>query len=386
MPVQATVFSVVMQHVPWGVLDRAGKKSGADKRVRDFSLRSHLAAMVVAQLSSARSLREVEATMAANAKAFSRIGIDPAAKSTLADANRLRPAEIFEALVAPLLACLPRKLRQDLKDVLRLMDATPIQPGPGAADWARFQKRLVGAKIHVVYDPDERVPVFFHVSAGNCNDITVAKTVVPIETGTTYVFDLGYYDYGFWAKLHAAGCRFVTRVKYNTPLTEIESRPVPPGTAIRGDRIVTLPKRQTHSRKNPFSGHGREVVVEIDSGKTIALFTNDLTSPAETIAELYKTRWKIEIFFRWIKQNLRIRKFLGCSRNAVRIQVAVAMLAYIILYIIHAASNLGKNIQTFTAVIRQNLFHRMTVGEIADRITRKRRSEKHATSPQLVLL
>ena len=369
MPVQVTVLSKIMQHVPWGALDRAAAECGAERFVRDFSLRSQLAAMLVAQLSGARSLREIESIMAANATALANVGVETVSRSTLAEANGRRPAELFEAMVPPLLGSLPRKQRREAKDVVRLIDSTAVYPGAGAADWAHFEKDLVGAKIHVVYDPTAQVPVFFQVTSGNTNDITVAKTAVQIEAGATYVFDLGYYDFKFWADLHLAGCTLVTRLKRNTPVTEIERRHPPPGTNILSDRIVTLPKRLARSRKNPFSHNGREIVVRIQTGKTIALFTNDLDSPAEKIADLYKARWKIELFFRWIKQNLRIRKFLGTSKNAVRLQTATAMLAYIILHTVHIKTGFTKSIQIFTAIVRQNLFHRTTIRQIIDRLT-----------------
>jgi IS4 transposase len=371
MPIQPTPLLTIMQQVPWGVLDRVSQECGADCLIRNFSLRSHLAAMLVAQLSGARSLREVESIMAANATALSAVGVERVSRSTLADANSRRPAELFEALLPPLLERLPRKQRREAKDVIRLLDSTPIYPGAGAADWAHFEKDLVGAKIHVAYDPAARVPVFFQVTSGNTNDITVAKAAVPIESGATYVFDLGYYDFKFWADLHQAGCTLVTRLKRNTSVTEIERRPPPPGTNILSDRTVNLPKRLAKSRKNPFSARGREIVVRIQTGKTIALFTNDLVSPAEKIADLYKTRWQIELFFRWIKQNLRIRKFLGTRKNAVRLQTAIAMLSYIILYLVHFKTGFTKNIQIFTAIIRQNLFHRTTIRQIIDRLATK---------------
>ena len=161
---------------------------------------------------------------------------------------------------------------------------------------------------------------------------------MPIEPGATYVFDLGYYDYGWWARLDQAGCRIVTRLKANTPFEIVEHRPVAPGSSILSDRTGHLPKRLAASRKNPMSGLVREVQVVIETGKVLRIFTNDLTASAQEIADLYKRRWAIELFFRWVKQTLKINHFVGASENAVRIQIAVALIAFLLLRLAHEAT------------------------------------------------
>jgi hypothetical protein len=197
---------------------------------------------------------------------------------------------------------------------------------------------------------------------------------MPIEAGATYVFDLGYYDFGFWADLDGKGCRFVTRLKKNTPVTAVAERSVPTGTNIVCDKIVRLPKRLACSRRNPFAKDGRMVTVIIDTGKTLKLFTNDLDSPAEAIADLYKTRWQIELFFRWIKQNLKIRRFHGRSANAVRLQVAAAIITYLLLKLPHHAAKTKKTATHFFATVRHALFHRIEVPTLVGRIERRQGS------------
>ena len=189
---------------------------------------------------------------------------------------------------------------------------------------------MFGAKAHVVYDPDLGRPVYHAVTAANVNDITAAKAM-PIEAGATYVFDLGYYDFGFWAELDALGCRLVTRFKTNTPLNAPRDLPLPPGSTVLSDRIGFLPARQAMNRNNPMQDAVREIVVKTETGETLRLLTNDLDAPAQEIADLYKRRWRIELFFRVMKQTLRITKFIGRSENAVRIQIAVALIAYLLL-------------------------------------------------------
>lgn len=204
---------------------------------------------------------------------------------------------------------------------------------------------------------------------------------MPVEAGATYVFDLGFYDFGFWAALDGQGCRFVTRLKKNTPVTVVAERPVPEGGAIVRDRTVMLPQRLANGRRNPFAKAGRLVVVTIDTGKRLKLFTNDLESPAATIAELYKTRWRIELFFRWIKQNLRIQHFYGHSHNAVRLQIAAAIITYLLLKIVHAATRTKKTVALLFATVRNALFHRIGVETLVGRIERRRACPSRPPSP-----
>lgn len=371
MPVQATVFSRLLQHLPWAVLNRATNAYQMDKGHRTLDARSHLVALIAGQLVEAHGLRDIEAVLAAHAPALKRRRIEPACRSTLADANKVRAPEAFEAVIPALLAELSPTQRRRTKDDLRLIDSTVVHPGHGAEGWAHFQNGKVAAKVHVVYDPKAQVPTFYELTSGNTNDITVAKTKMPVEAGATYVFDLGYYDFGFWADLDGQGCRIVTRLKKNTPVTVVAERPVAAGTNIVCDKVVRLPARMARSRKNPFAKDGRMIVVVIQTGKKITLFSNDLESSAEAIAELYKTRWQIELFFRWIKQNLKIRRFHGRSANAVRLQIAAAIITYLLLKLLHNAARTTKTAARFFASVRYALFHRMAVETLVDRIERR---------------
>jgi hypothetical protein len=229
--------------------------------------------------------------------------------------------------------------------------------------WATFSTAIFGAKAHVVYDPDADQPLFLMVTAANLNDITAAKEM-PIDAQATYVFDLGYYDFGWWAKLDEAGCRIVTRLKSNTPFEAVENRPVPPGSSILCDRIGYLPKRLAHSRKNPMSKLVREVQVVTETGKMLRIFTNDLTASAQEIADLYKQRWAIELFFRWVKQTLKISHFVGASENAIRIQITVALIAFLLLHLAHEADRIVKSASTFAGLIRTNLMQRRLIAEL----------------------
>lgn len=187
---------------------------------------------------------------------------------------------------------------------------------------------------------------------------------MPIEAGATYVFDLGYYDYAWWARMDAAGCRIVTRFKKNTPLTVTAEQKVAEGGAILSDRIGLLPQRQAKNRKNPFNDPVREICVRIESGKILRILCNDLDASAEEIAELYKRRWAIELFFRWVKQTLKIRHFLGNSENAVRIQIAVALIAFLLLRLAQAAQHIVPSPLAFARLVRANLMHRRRIDRL----------------------
>jgi hypothetical protein len=237
-----------------------------------------------------------------------------------------------------------------------------------SGDWATFSAGVCGAKAHIVYDPDADQPLYLMVTTSNVNDITAAKEM-PIDPAATYVFDLGYYDYGWWAKLDKAGCRIVTRLKTNTPFEIIENRPVAAGSSILTDRTGYLPKRLAASRKNPMSGLVREIQVVIETGKVLRIFTNDLNATAEEIAALYKRRWAIELFFRWVKQTLKIGHFLGASENAVRIQITVALIAFLLLRLSHEATKIVKSPLTFARLIRTNLMERREIADLLRTLT-----------------
>jgi len=278
---------------------------------------------------------------------------------------------VFTELFALMVAQANRHLRRALADTVYLIDSTGLRLNRLSAHWARFSDAACGAKAHIVYDPDADRPIWAIVTAANVNDITIAQAM-PVEPGATpafagagsYVFDLGYYDYGWWAKLDQAQCRIVTRFKSNTLLAVAEELAVAPGTAIRSDRIGHLPARQSNSRANPFQDPVREVRVKLDSGKVLRILSNDLDATAQQIADLHKRRWAIELFFRWVKQNLQITRFLGTSDNAVRTQIAVALIAFMLLRMAQAAQHRVASPIAFARLIRANLMHRRHLNDL----------------------
>jgi IS4 transposase len=370
-----SVFHGLLQHVPWSSFDALVEEHGGDGRVRTLSMRTQFVALAYGQLSGAQSLREIEAALQSHEARLYHLNAKPIKRSTLADANALRPPAVFAGLFAGLMKQAHRGLRRALAETTYLIDSTSLRLSALSADWARFSAKLCGAKAHFVLDADAGVPVYMAITQAKVNDITAAKAM-PIEAGATYVFDLGYYDYGWWAKLDEAGCRIVTRLKSNTPLKAIEERPVPAEGPVLSDRIGFLPARQAKSRKNPYRDPAREVRVRIETGKILRILSNDLDASAEEIAALYKTRWEIELFFRWIKQNLKIKKFLGTSENAVRIQIAIALIVYLLLKLAFKAQKSVTTLLAFTRLVKANLMQLKRI----DRLLSKNPSEPMDTT------
>jgi transposase len=363
MPHQNSVFHDLLKQLPWAEFDRLVEAHDADYGVRELSTKSQLIALLYSQLSGAASLRDIVTGMESHAARLYHLGARPPRRSTLSDANRLRPSRVFAALLDRMLSLAHRGLRRHVSEATFLIDSTSVRLNSLSGNWARFSHGVYGAKVHVIYDPDADRPTYAVVTAANVNDISVAKTM-PIVPGATYVWDLGYYDYGWWAELAEAGCRIVTRFKSNTPLTMVAELAVPAGGAILSDRIGYLPERQAKNRRNPFRDPVRELCVTIDSGKILRILTNDLDADAQQIADLYKRRWAIELFFRWIKQTLRITRFIGTSENAVRIQVAVALIAFLLLRMTQTVLKITLGPLAFARLVRANLMHRRRIDRL----------------------
>jgi hypothetical protein len=376
---QNSVFHDILELLPWAVFDHLVEEHEADELVRTFKTRHQLIALLFGQLAGATSLRAIEATMKSHQGRLYHVGGKAPARSTFADANRTRSPLVFTGVFEHLLGMATRGVRRKMGEVVRLIDSTGLHLAGIGTEWARFSAEVCGAKAHIVYDPDLACPIYHVVTPANVNDIVPAKTL-PIEPGATYVFDLGYYDYGWWAKLDEAGCRIVTRFKSNTPLGGAEEMPLRPGSQVLSDRIGFLPARQANSRKNPMQVAVREIVVMTETGVRLRVLSNDLDASAQEIADLYKLRWQIELFFRLMKQTLRISHFIGRSENAVRIQIAVALIAFVLLHILQKMTAVKHGFLELVRLVRANLMHRKDVTRL-----RQCQSPPPIDSRQLVL-
>jgi len=209
---QNIVFHGILKHVPWALFDRLVEQYHADPDPRGLKTKAHLIAMLYGQLCGSRGLREIETNLRSHASKLYHLGGCTVSRSALATANASRPVEVFAGLLSALMGQLQRGYRRKIGDCVRLIDSTSVQLSSLSGNWATFSAGVCGAKAHIIYDPDADQPLYLMVTAANVNDITAAKEM-PIEPGATYVFDLGYYDYGWWATLHQASCRIVTRLK-----------------------------------------------------------------------------------------------------------------------------------------------------------------------------
>jgi hypothetical protein len=354
---KTTVFHDVVKLIPRRKFKELVDKHGTDDLVRKVTTEQQLIALLFAQLAGVTSLRAIEATMGSHQARLHRLGGAVPARSTFSDANRERSSLVFSGLFEHMLGLAARPFRREMGEVVRLIDSTSLHLAGLGTQWARFSAEVCGAKAHVIYDPDLGRPVYHMVTNAKVNDIVAAKKM-PIDKGATYVFDLGYYDYGWWARLHAACCRIVTRFKSNTPLRQARQMPVEPGSGVLSDRIGFLPARQANSRKNPMPEAVREVVVMTETGKKLRILSNDLDAPAKEIADLYKRRWQIELFFRTMKQTLKITHFIGRSENAVRIQIAVALIAFLLLQMLQKMAQAKHGFLEIVRLVRVNLMHR----------------------------
>jgi hypothetical protein len=360
-----TVLHSVLDQVSWPRFEQLVACRDADKHVRTLTTKTQFIAMAYGQLSRAKGLRETVTQFRSHGPKLYHLGAKPVALSTLADANAKRSSGVFEDLFKDLAARVGRRVRAALGCAVFLIDSTHLRLNARSAEWAKYSAGVCGAKVHVVYDPDADRPIYAAFTAANVNDITAAKEM-PIEPGATYVFDLGYYDYGWWKKMDDAGCRIVTRLKKNTQLTIYRDRFVWPGGPILSDRIGTLPARLAGNRRNPMRVDMREVQVRIETGKVIRILTNDLASTAQEIADLYKRRWAIELHFGWIKQELRIEKFFGVSENAVRTQVYIALIVFLLLRLAHGAQTSVRVLLEFVRLVRTHLMSRRDVRALED--------------------
>ena len=385
VPHQNTIFRQVTGNLPWRRLDALIAEHRADRGVRSLSTRDMLLTLLFAQLSGTRSLRDIQAVTDSHQARRYHAGLCQVKRSTLSDALASRPVGVFTGVLSTLMARIGRKHRQELAACVRLIDSTTIRLNRLSAAWSRFSADLCGVKAHVVYDPDADHPLYLGITPARTNDITAAKAM-PVEAGATYVFDLGYYDYGWWAKLDAAGCRIVTRLKANTPLHDVREHAVPPGVAhILSDRTGFLPGRLAYSRHNPMRQAVREVRVTTETGKVLRVLTNDLDATAEEIAALYKRRWAIELFFRWIKQMLKLTHFQGTSENAVRIQITVAMIAFALIKLAHKGHEAtGTSLTRFARLVSANVIHRRSLRDI--RGSADAPASRYADPAQMALL
>ena len=373
------------------MVDRIAHQCGSDKHTKQFRSWDHLVAMMFAQLSGSKSLRELEVRFNAQANHHYHLGTKAIKRSTLADANNKRSVDFFARVCGALLAQAHQKVKHELTDILYLLDSTPIQlKGLGFDDWtaSNHSHRTRGLKVHVLYAEHEKVPVDVAITAPNVNDINVGRELT-LEENATYVFDMGYTDYNWWNSIKEQGSYFVTRFKCTAALKVENEFPIAEEeqSIIVSDAEVRFKhKCPGGKRKNHYTDRLRRIVARRENGKDdLVLATNDFKSSATAIANFYKKRWEIELFFKWIKQHLKIKSFLGRSENAVRIQLLTAIISYLLLAIYRKTQGIKESLHLCCAVIKTGLFQRRAIEEHHLRCRENSRNIINATQYALAL-
>ncbi|WP_159732931.1 IS4 family transposase, partial [Methylosinus sp. Ce-a6] len=364
MRLENSVFIELLKPIDRRSFQRIVDRHGGDAYDKSFRSWSHLVALIFAQLGAVVSLRGLVAAFNAEANGHYHLGVGRFARSTIAEASARRPVAVFADLFAQLAATLDRRTRREGAEMLRLIDSTPI-PLSKFHEFARSNGRIHGLKMHVAYDRGADRPYRVEVTLANVNDVSVGKTT-PIEAGATYVFDKGYYDFQWWKGIHEAGALFVTRPKTNTRLKVVAERGL---HKTRGDGFTVLEDCEVALASKGDSKlpmRLRRIRIERDAASRakspiIEVITNDMTRTAAEIAALYKARWAIELLFRWLKQHLSIRKFLGKNENAIKLQLLAAMIAFLLLRIAEQAHGVALPPLRFAELVGRFLFARRPI-------------------------
>jgi len=354
---QPIIFRQVLAAIDRRAFERRAVEARAQAYDKCFGAWDHLLALVFAQLSGATSLRDLELRWNALHPHHAALGSGRLARSTLADANQRRPACLFADTFAALAADLGRRLRHEGTHLLQVLDATPIPLG-AHHPWARWNGRIRGLKLHLAYDPGTQQAAALGITDATVNDAEVGRTIA-LQAGRIYVFDKGYCHYGWWRAIAAAGAWFVTRPKTNMRLAVRHLRPLPNEAgeagdgftvledaevclASKGDSALPIPLRRIRLRRHA-------------DGLCLEVLSNLQEASAVQIATLYKRRWQIELLFRWLKQHLRIRRFLGHSPAAIRLQLYAALIAFALVHLAARRSRFAGSMLRFLRLVRQSL-------------------------------
>lgn len=329
---------------------------------KGFTSWNHLLALIFAQLGAANSLRGLEQSWNANAHHHYHLGSGSIARSTLADANHRRPPAVFAETFAMLSGLADRQLRRNGAEMIRILDATPIPLGK-LHGWAHWNGRTHGLKMHTVFDPTADHPRRIVITPSTVNDVVVGREE-PLEAGAIYVFDKAYCDYGWWGRIHEAEAVFVTRLKKNAKLEALSERPLE--EPMSGDGFTVLADREVRlgQGKTQIACQLRCISIRRDNGDVLEIVTNDFQRSPIEIATFYKIRWTIELLFRWLKQHLKLSRFLGRSENAIRLQIVAAMIAYLLLRLAARASRCTLPALRFAELVGQCLFIRKPIARI----------------------
>lgn len=359
-----TLFAQLMDFLPWTTFTRLVHRYGGDHYVKSLTCAEQFRIMAFAQLTYRESLRDIEVCLAAQSAKLYHMGFRQEIKrSTLGDANELRDWHIYAEFAQRLIAQ-ARKLYVgdalgfELESTAYALDSTTIDLSLSLFPWAPFRSTKAAVKMHTLLDLRGNIPSFIHISDGKLHDVNVLDVLLP-EAGAIYVMDRGYLDFERLHSLHQAHAFFVTRAKSNMNARRIYSAATDRTTGIICDQTIALNGYYT-SRDYPAQLR-RIRFKDPESGKTLVFLTNNVALPAATICALYKARWQVELFFKWIKQHLRIKKFYGTSENAVKSQIWIAVSVYVLVAIVKKRLNLDASLYTLLQIFSLTLFEKMPI-------------------------
>src|SRR5213594_806440 len=363
------VFAQVTQHLPLTTFRRCVARYGGAHKVKSFSCIDQYLSMAFAQLTYRESLRDIEACLRAQAGKLYHMGIKSrVSRSTLADANESRDWRIYADFAQSLIAIARRlyaaeSFGVDLNSTTYALDATTIDLCLSVFPWAPFRAKKAAIKLHTLLDLRGSIPSFIHISHGKWHDVNVLDLLIP-EAGAFYVMDRAYLDFERLYWLSQAGAFFVIRTKSNTDARRIYSGATDRTSGVVCDQTIALSGPLSSQR---YPQHLRRIRFKHpESGKTLIFLTNHFQLPALTICALYKSRWQVELFFKWIKQHLRIKRFFGTSENAVKTQIWIAVSVYVLVAIIKKRLNLNASLHTLLQILSVTLFEKL---DLADALT-----------------
>jgi hypothetical protein len=380
------VFSQLMEFAPWHTFRRLVAKYRGDFNVRTFSCLDQFLSMAFAQLTYRESLRDIEACLRAQPTKLYHMGLrGKVSRSALADANESRDWRIYAEFAHSLIRTARRLYAQeplavDLAETVYALDATTIDLCLSLFPWAKFRKTKAAVKLHTLLDLRGAIPSFIHISDGKLHDVNVLDVLIA-EPGAFYVMDRGYLDFERLYRLHQAASFFVTRAKSNFKFKRVYSRPVDRSTGLLCDQEVELVV--FYSRRD-YPARLRRIRYRDTEGRRLVFLTNHMTLAPLTICELYHSRWQVELFFKWIKQHLRIKRFFGTSENAVKTQVWIAVAVYVLVAIVRKRLNLELSLHEMLQILSITPFEKIPMIQL---LTYSATDEDiHDNPNQLILL
>ena len=361
------VFAQIMEHLPLHTFRRLVHRYGGERKVKSFSCLDQFLCMAFAQLTYRESLRDIEACLRAQRSKLYHVGIrSTVARNTLANANAVRDWRIYADFAQSLIS-IARALYVDepfgvaLKDTVYALDASTINLCLSVFPWSPYRSAEAALKLHTLLDLRGNIPAFIHISDGKLHDSHILDQLIP-EPGAFYIMDRGYLDFTRLYRLHQAGSFFVTRTKSNTQIKRRYSRPVDRRTGLICDQTIVLSGTYTPAY---YQAPLRRIRFKHpQTAKTLVFLTNNFALPAFTITELYRCRWQVELFFKWIKQHLRIKAFFGTSENAVKSQIWIAVSVYVLVAIVKKRLQLSASLYEMLQILSLTMFERIPLDQL----------------------